>query len=101
MSASKVELEANIITLPTFIARSYVDIVQNCGCEILDAVVSPIVLNSLLNSKNDTTNGKIIADFGGKNTLLSYFQNGILVSTALIRFGYNLINSEISKQFDI
>lgn len=101
MSATKIELEANIITLPTFIARSYVDIVQNIGCEILDAVVSPIALNSILVNKNDANNGKIIADFGGKNTLLSYFQNGNLVSTSLIRFGSNLITSEICKQFDI
>lgn len=101
MSATKVELEANIITLPTFIARSYVDIVQNIGCEILDAVVSPLALNSILANKNDQNNGKIIADIGGKNTLLSYFLNGNLVGTSLIRFGSNLITSEISKQFDL
>jgi len=101
MSASKVELEANIITLPTFIARSYVDIVQNMGYEILDAVVSPLALSSILIDKNSQNNGRVILDFGGKNTLLSYFQNGNLIGTSLIRFGSNLITSEIAKQFDL
>lgn len=101
MSASKVELEANILTLPTFIARSYVDIVQNMGYEILDAVLSPLALSSILIDKNTTNSGRVIVDIGGKNTQLSYFYNGILIGTSLIRFGSNLITSEISKQFDL
>ena len=47
IKAEKVEMEANILTLPTFIARSYVDIIQNLGYEILDAVVSPLALSSI------------------------------------------------------
>ena len=89
MSGSILELEANLVTLPSFIARSYVDIIQNLGYEILDAVVSPLALSSIL------------IDIGGKNTLLSFFQNGNLVGTSLVRFGSNLITSEISKQFDL
>ena len=100
MVANRVELEANIITLPNFVARSYVDVVQNLGYEILDAVVSPLALSSILVDKG-SSNGRIIADFGGKNTLLSYFQNGQLISTSVIKFGSNLITSEISKQFDL
>ena len=101
MSGYKVEMEANILTLPTFIARSYVDIVQNMGIEIMDAVLSPLALSSILVDKNAQSNGRVIVDIGGKNTVLSYYQNGNLVGTSLIRFGSNLITSEISKQFDL
>lgn len=101
MSATRVELEANVITLPSFVARSYVDIIQNMGYEILDAVVSPLALSSILVTNDATTNGNVIVDFGGKNTLLSYFQSGTLVGTSLIKFGSNLITSEISKVFDL
>lgn len=101
MSANTVEFEANILTLPSFIARSYVDIVQNLGCEILDAVLSPLALGELLIDQNSNNNGKVIVDIGGKNTVLSFFQNGILIGTSLVRFGSNLLTSEISKQFDL
>lgn len=101
MSGSKVEFEANILTLPTFIARSYVDIIQNLGYEILDAVLSPLALSAIFNDNASRINGKVIVDIGGKNTLLSYFNNGNLVGTSLVRFGSNLITSEIAKQFDL
>lgn len=101
MSGNKIELEANIITLPNFVARSYVDAVQNMGYEIIDAVVSPLALSSILVDKESSNSGRVIVDFGGKNTLLSYFQNGMLIGTSLIKFGSNLITSEIVKQFDL
>lgn len=101
LSGSILELEANLITLPSFIARSYVDIIQNLGYEILDAFVSPLALSSILIDNESPINGKVICDIGGKNTLLSFFQNGNLVGTSLVRFGSNLITSEISKQFDL
>ena len=101
MSASKLEFEANILTLPTFIARSYVDIIQNMGYEIMDAVLSPLALSSILTNNESPNNGKVIVDIGGKNTLLSYFYNDVLVGTSVVRFGSNLITTEISKQFDL
>ncbi len=101
MMASSVEFEANILTLPSFIARSYVDIIQNMGYEILDASLAPLALSSLLIDKDAPNNGRVIVDIGGRNTLLSYFQNGNLVDTSLVHFGSNLITSEIAKQFDL
>ena len=101
MSGSILELEANLVTLPNFVARSYVDIIQGLGYEILDAVVSPIALSSILIDSESPINGKVICDIGGKNTLLSFFQNGNLVGTSVVRFGSNLITSEISKTFDL
>ena len=101
MSGSILELEANLVTLPNFVARSYVDIIQNLGYEIIDAVVSPLALSAILIDNESAINGKVICDIGGKNTLLSFFQNGNLVGTSIVRFGSNLITSEISKVFDI
>lgn len=101
MSASRVEFEANILTLPSFIARSYVDIIQNMGYEILDAVASPLALSSILIDKDSPNAGRVIVDFGGKNTFVSYFQNGNLIGTTSIRFGSNLLTNEISKCFDL
>ena len=101
LSGSILELEANLITLPNFVARSYVDVVQNLGYEIIDAVVSPLALSSTLIENETTVNGKVICDIGGKNTILSFFQNGNLVGTSVVRFGSNLITSEISKTYDL
>ena len=60
MSATRVELEANVITLPSFVARSYVDIIQNMGYEIIDAIVSPLALSSILVTNDATTNGNVM-----------------------------------------
>ena len=62
MTASKVQFDASVVTLPKIIARGYVDLIQDLGIEVQDAVVSTYALYSLVPTPKQKENGWYIVN---------------------------------------
>ena len=94
-------LKATVVTLPTGIARGYVDALQDMGIEVLDAVLAPLANASLLLRNQEFKTGALIIDIGGKHTCLSLFYDGIFGDNRSIALGGDFITNELSKTFEL
>lgn len=101
MKGYNVSLDAFVVTLPTGIARGYVDALQDMGIEVIDAVISPLANASLLLRNQEFKTGAVIIDIGGKHTNVSLFYDGLFCANRSGQLGGDFITTEISKQFDL
>lgn len=101
MKGHSVSLTSTVVTLPTTIARGYVDTLQDMGIELLDAVLAPLANASLLLRNQEFKTGAMIADIGGKHTKISLFLNGSFMENKITNLGGDFITTEISKTFDL
>lgn len=101
MKGYNVSLDAFVVTLPTGIARGYVDALQDMGIEVIDAVIAPLANASLLLRNQEFKTGAVIIDIGGKHTNVSLFYDGLFCANRSGQLGGDFITTEISKQFDL
>lgn len=101
MKGYTVSLDAFVVTLPTGIARGYVDALQDMGIEVVDAVIAPLANASLLLRNQEFKTGAVIIDVGGKRTNVSLFYDGLFCANRSGSLGGDFITTEISKQFDL
>lgn len=101
MKGYNVSLDAFVVTLPTGIARGYVDALQDMGIEVVDAVIAPLANASLLLRNQEFKTGAVIIDIGGKHTNVSLFFDGLFCANRSGQLGGDFITTEISKQFDL
>lgn len=101
MKGYNVSLDAFVVTLPTGIARGYVDALQDMGIEVIDAVIAPLANASLLLRNQEFKTGAVIIDIGGKYTNVSLFYDGLFCANRSGQLGGDFITTEISKQFDL
>jgi cell division protein FtsA len=101
MKGYNVSLDAFVVTLPTGIARGYVDALQDMGIEVVDAVIAPLANASLLLRNQEFKTGAVIIDIGGKYTNVSLFYDGLFCANRSGQLGGDFITTEISKQFDL
>ena len=100
MKGYNVSLDAFVVTLPTGIARGYVDALQDMGIEVIDAVIAPLANASLLLRNQEFKTGAVIIDIGGKHTNVSLFYDGLFCANRSGQLGGDFITTEISKQFN-
>ena len=101
MKGYNVSLDAFVVTLPTGIARGYVDALQDMGIEVIDAVIAPLANASLLLRNQEFKTGAVIIDIGGKRTNVSLFFDGLFCANKNGQLGGDFITTEISRQFDL
>lgn len=101
LTASKVQFDASVITLPKSIARGYVDIIQDLDIEVVDAVVSTYALYSVVPTLKQKENGCIIVDIGGKNTAIADISNNQVIRIEQFNFGGQYISNLIAREFGI
>lgn len=101
MKGYNVSLDAFVVTLPTGIARGYVDALQDMGIEVVDAVIAPLANASLLLRNQEFKTGAVIIDIGGKHTNVSLFFDGLFCANRTGQLGGDFITTEISKQFEL
>lgn len=101
MTASKVQFDASVVTLPKAIARGYVDLVQDLGIEVLNAVVSTYALYSLVPTQKQKENGCIMVDIGGRNTVIADVAHNQVMRVEKFNFGGQYITNSIAKEFGV
>ncbi len=101
LTASKVQFDASVVTLPKTIARGYVDLIQDLGIEVMDAIVSTYALYSLIPSLKQKENGCILVDIGGRNTVIADIANYQVMRIEQFNFGGQYITNSIAKEFGI
>ena len=101
MTASVVQFDASVVTLPKAIARGYVDLIQDLGIEVLDAVVSTYALYSLVPTSKQKENGCILVDIGGRNTVISDIAHNQVLRVEKFNFGGQYITNSIAKEFGV
>lgn len=99
LSARNVKFDCFVITLPTHIARGVVDVIQDCGIDVLEVLVAPVCdLNLLVEQKEANC---ILVNIGGYNSTISHVTQGKIVACNTIRYGGNNLTNEIAKAFGI
>lgn len=101
LTASKVQFDASVVTLPKNIARGYVDLIQDLGIEVVDAVVSTYALYSLVPTVKQKENGCILVDIGGRNTVIADIAHYQIMRVEQFNFGGQYITNSIAKEFGI
>lgn len=101
MTASKVQFDASVVTLPKVIARGYVDLIQDLGIEVLDAIVSTYALYSIIPTQKQKEHGCVIVDIGGRNTVITDIAHNQVIRTERFNFGGQYVTNSIAKEFGV
>jgi len=101
LTASKVQFDATVVTLPKSIARGYVDIIQELDIEVIDAIVSTYALYSVVPTLKQKAEGCVIVDIGAKNTAIADISNNQVLRIEQFNFGGQYISNLIAREFGV
>jgi len=96
-----VTLDAFILTLPSSIARGFIDLLQEMGIQILDAIVTPLANAQLLLRQDEYKSGALILDMGGNHLSVSLFFDNLLCGYKQAKTGGNYITNQLSTAFSL
>ncbi|MFQ3579923.1 MAG: cell division protein FtsA, partial [Bacteroidales bacterium] len=75
--------------------------VENTGLKIRDIVLEPLASSEAVLTKEEKEVGVALVDIGGGTTDIAVFYDGIVIHTAVIPFGGNIITKDIKELFGI
>ena len=101
MKGGYVTLDAFVVTLPTGVARGYVDALQDMGIVVIDAVIAPLANATLLLRNQEFKTGAVILDMGGKHNNVSLFYDFLFCANKQGCLGGEYIRDCIGKNFDL
>ncbi len=101
MRGSFITLDAFVVTLPTGIAKGYVECLQDMGIEVVDAIIAPLANATLLLRNQEFKTGAIILDMGGKHNNISLFYDYLFCANKQGSYGGDYVTEAISKTFEL
>lgn len=94
-----VRLEGNfhVVTAQTTAAKNIYRCVEKAGLETIELVLEPIASSFAVLSEEEKEAGVCMVDIGGGTTDLAIFKDNIIMHTAVIPFGGNVITEDIMQ----
>lgn len=96
-----VTLDAFILTLPSSIARGFIDLLQDMGIQVLDAIVTPLANAQLLLRQEEYKSGALILDIGGNHLSVSLYFDNLLCGYKQAKTGGNYITNQLCTAFSL
>jgi len=94
-----VRLEGNfhVVTAQTTAAKNIFRCVEKAGLETIELVLEPIASSFAVLSEEEKEAGVCMVDIGGGTTDIAIFKDNIIMHTAVIPFGGNVITDDITQ----
>ena len=96
LHGAKLEVKTHFVTCLDQHIKSLIDLVSECGIEILDIVASPLAASTVTLNERQKVAGCMIVDIGAETVSVGVFENGMLVSTHVFSIGSNDITNDIA-----
>lgn len=99
MSATRLEIEAHIITAASSFVENVIKCVQRGKVEIEELVVEPLATGLAVLTGAERQLGVVLADIGGGTTDISLFSEDAITHTGVIPVGGSHVTNDLSLAF--
>jgi len=96
-----IELECSIYTIPTAIAYPLLQIIEECGYNIVDVCIDILAITSAAVMPSALKEGAVIVDIQASATNIAYFKNNTMMNIKTINMGSDDIAKEIATKANI
>ncbi len=97
MLADKLEIDVNVVTSPRAQVNNLLLCLSKCHVNVQKVIANSYSIGALLS----TDGCEMIIDFGGSSTVISFFYNGNLCGSEVIKYGGAHITNEIANSLGI
>ena len=96
MRGTKLEVKALFVTYSIVHLEDLLGVLAEAGVETLDVVASPVSAQDLCLSEKQKIVGVALVDIGAEKSLVSVFENGLLISVHTFSIGSSDITNDIA-----
>ncbi len=92
----RLAIRAMMVCVPKMLVANYAKVVESCGVEVVDLVLSSIADYEEAHTEEMNEDMSLIINIGKEITTLSVFNKGIITNTSVLKIGSNVIDNDIS-----
>ncbi len=92
----RLAVRAMMVCVPKMLVKDYARVVEACGVEVIDLVLSPIADYEQVRDEDMDNVHSLIINIGKETTTLSVFNKGIITNASVLKIGSNVIDNDIS-----
>jgi len=97
MAGSKIEAVYKLITVPSVHLANIRRVMERAGVETGDVVFSPLATAESVLTDDEKELGSIVLDIGAGTSKIAVYNEGILIHTAVVPFGGDVISKDIKE----
>lgn len=92
----RLAVRAMMVCVPKMLVASYAKVIEACGIEVVDLVLSSIADYEEVHDDEMNEAGSLIINIGRETTTISVFNKGIITNASVLKIGSNVIDNDIS-----
>ena len=92
----RLAVRAMMVCVPKMLVASYAKVVEACGVEVIDLVLSSVADYEEVHDEDMDKNVSLIINIGKETTTLSVFNKGIITNASVLNIGSKIIDNDIS-----
>jgi cell division protein FtsA len=97
MAGSKIEAVYKLITVPSVHLANIRRVMERAGVETGDVVFSPLATAESVLTDDEKELGSVVLDIGAGTSKIAVYNEGILIHTAVVPFGGDVISKDIKE----
>jgi cell division protein FtsA len=97
MTGSKIEAVYKLITVPSVQLANIRRVMERAGVETGDVVFSPLATAESVLTDDEKELGSVVLDIGAGTSKIAVYNEGILIHTAVVPFGGDVISKDIKE----
>jgi cell division protein FtsA len=96
-TGKKIEATYKLVTVPAVHLANIRRVLEKSGVKAGDVIFSPFALSEAVLTDDEKEIGAVLLDIGAGTTKMSVYNDGIMVHTAVIPFGGDVISKDIKE----
>jgi cell division protein FtsA len=97
IAGKKIEAAYKLITVPSSHLENINRVLERAGLEKGDVVYSPLALSEAILTEDEKEVGAVLLDIGAGTAKIAIYGNGIMLHTAVVPFGGEVITKDIKE----
>jgi len=97
VTGKKIEATYRLVTVPSLHLENIRRVLEKSGVEMGDVILSPFALSEAVLTDDEKEMGAVLLDIGAGTTKITVYIDGMMVHTAVIPFGGDVISKDIKE----